>query len=88
MDSISQIIDYMRSLSYRKIRPFQPYCPISHNTVILGHVTHVKIQRNLGNSQKTLVNSGGSLTNVVIMTHGDVMRSMDVWDFSRICVGK
>lgn len=55
---------------------FPAYRPISHNTVILGHVTHVEIQRNLGNSQKTLVNSGGSLTNIVSITHGDVMYSM------------
>lgn len=32
-----------------------------HTLLLLGHITRVEIQRNLGNSQKTVVNSGGVL---------------------------
>lgn len=36
-----------------------------HTVLFLGHITRVEIQRNLGNSQKTVVNSGGVLAKVM-----------------------
>lgn len=36
-----------------------------HTLLLLGHITRVEIQKNLGNSQKTVVNSGGVLAKVM-----------------------
>lgn len=55
--------------------PFQPYRTLSHSASTLDYITHVEIQRNLENSQKTVVNSEGSLTNVVNIMHTDAIRS-------------
>lgn len=74
--------------------PSQPDCPISHGTVTLDHITHVEIQRNLGSSQKTVVNLGGSLTNFVTMICRDATLSessqdtLKVWNLNRVWAGK
>lgn len=83
-----------KNLRSQKMCPLQPYHPRSCSTVTLDHITHAEIQRNLGNSQKTVVNSGDSLTSVVTVTHRDAVLpecshdTFEVWNLNRIWVGK
>ena len=62
--------------------------------MLLGHITHVEIQRNLGNSQQTVVNSGGFLAKImtVICKNGMLLEcsydTLEVWNLSRTYVGK
>lgn len=39
----------------------------------MGHITHVEIQRNLGNSQKTVVNTGGFLAKIMTVIRRNAM---------------
>lgn len=78
----------------RKICAFQPDHSISHSTVTLDHITHIEIQRNRGNSKKTVVNSGGPLTKFVTMLCRDTIISecsndtLEIWNLNRMWVGK
>lgn len=65
-----------------------------HTVLLLWIISLIEIQRNLGNSRKTVVNSGGSLTKFVTMLYRDATLSecshdtLEIWNLNRMWVGK
>lgn len=65
----------------------------SSHTVTVDRITHAEIQRNLGSSQNTVVNSGVPLL-LLLPLPVDKLSSqcsrdtLEVWNLNRIWVGK